>query len=174
VRRVTAGILAWLVSAATVGCTPTPTTTHYETYAWSVDIPNKLEVSPSPRVPQTVWEEGPEWWKRGDGSGVRIVARQVSSQDGDDETAIRTVGEVLAGPEMSLAAGPTMVDLPSGRAAFAAGTIFQDPFVAVAIRRDGWSVLFYGLGIDRADLEAVVNSFTLKNPPDDPSNPPPS
>jgi len=174
--RTTASSLAVAMVAliGILGCSPTPTTTHYETYAWTVDIPNKLEVTPSPRVPSTVWQDGPQWWKRSDGSGVRIVAHEVSSTSDDEATAIRTIGEVLAGPEMSLATGPQMVELPSGRAAYAAGTLFQDPFVAFAIRRDGWSVLFYGLAVGRADLEAVVNSFKLKNPPGDPANPPPS
>lgn len=173
--------LPWAVGVAALasallasGCSPAakPGVT-YETWQYSVAIPTDLGIEPLNTDPKFVWQNpGLTYSDRTTKRAISFSVKPTTRCDGAYMLALaRTLQE---GSSVTAESAPAEVSFGGSPGAIYTGQAGGTEATMAFACSGSMSVIAFGFGLKRPDVEAIMASFRFRNPPGDPAAPPPS
>ena len=174
-RLTRAAGLVTLVGALLVsGCSPAakPGTT-YETWQYSVAIPSDLGIEPLNKDPKFVWQNpGLTYSDRTTKRAISFSVKATTRCDGAYMLALaRTLQK---GSSVTAESPPAEVTFGTLVGAVYTGQVGGTEATVAFACTGSMSVIAFGFGLKRPDVEAIMASFRFRDPPGDPAAPPPS
>jgi hypothetical protein len=171
-RGVTVLLAASIVVAACAA--PARRTTVYETFQYTVAVPDDLRLKPATPDLDVIWRTTPLEFDRAD-EGVPALIISVATatvESTGEETALVSARRAIELASPDEVAGPTAHPFAAGPGAVFHATMDGLPFDAVYLYRDRVIVSFVLSGAAPADVLAIADSFRFRDPPGDSLSPP--